>query len=67
MTLQIKKISSTAWAGNGFGNEAASWAIVGTDIVVWKGVSRWTATKGGKTFARADTSSDLLEVVEAKI
>lgn len=67
MTLSIKKIASTTWAGNGFGTEAASWVIVGTDITIWKGVSRWTATKDGKTFARADTRSDLLEVVEAKI
>lgn len=67
MTLKLKKITSTAWAGNGFGNDAATWAIAGTDVTIWKGVSSWVATKDGKRFASACTRSDLLEVVEAKL
>jgi len=67
MTLRITKIKSTEWAGNGFGADAAEWSVVGTDINIWKGASRWTATKDGKTFARADSRSDLLEVIEYKL
>ena len=65
--MKLKKLKSTQWAGNGFGTDAAEWQVVGTDIVIRKGVSRWSAVKDGAMFARADTRSELLEVVEAKL
>ena len=63
--MKLQKIKSAEWAGNGFGVDAAEWQIVGTDIVIWKGVSRWTASKNGSRVARADTRAELLEIVDA--
>lgn len=66
--LKLTKTKATQWAGNGFGVDAAEWVVKGhEDIVVWKGVTDWYASSGGKHVARGWTRKDLLKNLENKI
>lgn len=77
--LKLTKTSNTTWNGNGFGSSAADWAVVGHEhIAVRKLGINWFAVdtseyaliggrKVNKKIAKADTKSDLVKILTAKL
>ncbi len=77
--LKLTKTSNTTWNGNGFGASAADWAVVGHEhIAVRKLGINWFAVdtseyaliggrKVNKKIAKADTKSDLVKILTAKL
>lgn len=70
--IKLKKIAAAKWNGNGLGNSAADWCVVGNENIVIEKLSMyWIArdTSNGmdRRIARGYSRKDLLEILETKI
>ena len=68
--MELRKIKSAEWLGNGFGIENADWTIVGHENVFirkWAGMWRAHNDDTGSEIARADTRKELVAILKTKL
>jgi len=77
--IKLTKTQEATWNGNGFGTTTADWVVVGYEnIAVRKLGINWFAVdtseyaliggrKVNKKIAKADTKSDLVKILTAKL